>query len=116
MEIVKHREERTILPSPSPGVLRRGSGVGLLRTASLRQRGEKVCNDFSRRARVRRSSLTEEEEDLEIMRHFVADEKKVLNRGDSIRRRGQSDREATQIMPSEAEGGEKGRRHLIQYF
>ena len=65
---------------------------------------------------MRSSSLPEDEDgDMEIMRHFVADDRKVFNRGDSLRRREKSDRQERKIIPSEEkESWSQGRRHFIQ--
>lgn len=91
-------------PLPSPGVIRRGSGTGLVRSSSLRQRSPRSEGAVRPRpprlgavGRTRSNSVPEEVTDLreaeardpgeevEVMRQFVASNKKIINRGDSIR-------------------------------
>ena len=92
-------------PLPSPGVIRRGSGAGLVRSSSLRQRSPRTEGRVRPRpprlgavGRARSNSVPEEVSDLtmmredrdlgeevEVMRQFEASNKKIINRGDSIR-------------------------------
>ena len=74
--VVEEEVERIVKPLPSPGVLRRGSIEGLLRSSALRLQREKFSQTLA-------NSKAEEEEEMEIMRHFEAVDKKVFNRGDS---------------------------------
>ena len=91
-------------PLSSPGVIRRGSETGLVRSSSLRQRSPRSEGRVRQRpprlgavGRTRSNSVPEEVTDLreaeardpgeevEVMRQFVASNKKIINRGDSIR-------------------------------
>ena len=90
-------------PLPSPGIIRRGSGTGLQRSSSLKQRSPSAEGRVRQRppklgavGRTRSNSVPEEVTDLnklregpgeemEVMRQFVASDKKIINRGDSIR-------------------------------
>ena len=94
-------ETEIIRPIPSPGVVRRGSIEGLQRSSSLRNRGEKskvtppklgivnrcrsnsVPDEATEDGETNDDSVTNSE--VEIMRQFVAKDKKIINRGDSIR-------------------------------
>ena len=98
-------EAAKVRPIPSPGVIRRGSGAGLVRSSSLRQRSPRTEGTVRPRpprlgavGRARSNSVPEESSDLnmmredrdpgeevEVMRQFEASNKKIINRGDSIR-------------------------------
>ena len=99
------KEDETVnacQPLPSPGIIRRGSGTGLQRSSSLKQRSPRAEGRFRQRpprlgavGRTRSNSVPEDVTDLsmlreggeevEVMRQFVASDKKIINRGDSIR-------------------------------
>ena len=80
-------------------MVRRGSIEGLQRSSSLRNRGEKSKvtppPKLGKINRCRSNSEANEDGDtndnsinnseVEIMRQFVAKDKKIINRGDSIR-------------------------------
>ena len=92
-------------PLPSPGIIRRGSGTGLQRSSSLKQRSPSAEGRVRQRpprmgavGRTRSNSVPEEVsnltmmredrdlgEEVEVMRQFEASNKKIINRGDSIR-------------------------------
>ena len=94
-------ESEVIRPIPSPGVVRRGSIEGLQRSTSLRHRGEKnkvTPPKLGTISRCRSNSVPDEanedgdtnenydkDSEVEIMRQFVAKDKKIINRGDSVR-------------------------------
>ena len=103
------RKEEGRLPTPSPGVVRRGSRLGLQRSSSLRQEWE-TC---SRRTRERRSSAPQDEDELEVMRHFVAVDKKVFSRGDTVRRRAGAGR-STRVTPGGGTGS--GRIYTVSFL
>ena len=99
------KEDETVnvsQPLPSPGIIRRGSGTGLQRSSSLKQRSPRAEGRVRQRpprlgavGRTRSNSVPEDVTDLnmlreggeevEVMRQFVASDKKIINRGDSIR-------------------------------
>ena len=56
-------------------------------------------------ARVRSSSLPDEEGDIEVTRQFLAVDKKVINRGDSFRRRERMKKSVTDGSISSTTGG-----------
>ena len=88
-------EERIVKPLPSPGVVRRGSIEGLLvRSSALRLQREKSNQTLAN------SEAGKEDEELEIMRHFEAVDKKVFNRGDShsFRRRDRGERRMARFL------------------
>ena len=98
---LKPEDDNVARPLPSPGVIRRGSGTGLVRSSSLRQRSPRSEGRVRQRpprlgavGRTRSNSVPEEvtdlreeedREEVEVMRQFVASNKKIINRGDSIR-------------------------------
>ena len=85
----KEEVSEIIRPLPSPGVIRRGSGDGLQRSASLRQRSQmQAAPRLGAVGRTRSSSVPDdvgEDGEVEVMRQFVASDKRIINRGDSIR-------------------------------
>ena len=85
----KEEVSEIIRPLPSPGVIRRGSGDGLQRSASLRQRSQmQAAPRLGAVGRTRSNSVPDdvgEDGEVEVMRQFVASDKRIINRGDSIR-------------------------------
>ena len=85
----KEEVSEIIRPLPSPGVIRRGSGDGLQRSASLRQRSQmQAAPRLGAVGRTRSNSVPDdvgEDGEVEVMRQFEASDKRIINRGDSIR-------------------------------
>ena len=102
-------ERRTVKPLPSPGVVRRGSTEGLLRSSALRLQREKSSQTLANSAA--------EEEEMEIMRHFEAVDKKVFNRGDShsFRRRDRGDRRMARFL-SEDETDDPAKTYKVSFL
>ena len=98
-------------PLPSPGVVRRGSVEGLLRSSALRLEREKSNQTLAN------SEAEEEKEELEIMRHFEAVDKKVFNRGDShsFRKRDKGDRRMARFL-SEDETDDPSKTYKVSFL
>ena len=104
-------EERIVKPLPSPGVVRRGSIEGLLRSSAIRLQREKSSQPLANR------EAEEEEEELEIIRHFEAVDKKVFNRGDShsFRRRDRGERRMARFL-SEDETDDPSQTYKVSFL
>ena len=109
--VVVEEERRVVRPLPSPGVVRRGSIEGLLRSPTPRLHREKSNRGAAT------SEAAKEDTKLEIERHFSAVDKKVFNRGDShsCRRRERTDRRMARFL-SEDQADDQAKTYKVTFL